>query len=80
VNVQRNWEVLSNKKQWIKPLIYEKANAKNTETDIETNLLCFKHIRTKSLKAAKKAMDMVDVSSTATVLLFRFSIQSIGSI
>ncbi|WP_339919234.1 tetratricopeptide repeat protein [uncultured Flavobacterium sp.] len=53
-----------NKKQWDKAIgYYEKANAKSTETDIETNLLLLQaYTETKEFtKAVKKAMDMVDI-------------------
>jgi tetratricopeptide (TPR) repeat protein len=53
-----------NKKQWYKAIgYYEKAIAKSTEIDIETNLLLLQsYTETKEfIKAAKKASDMVDV-------------------
>ena len=53
-----------NKKQWDKAIgYYEKANAKSTVVDMETNLLLLEaYTNTKAFeKAAKKAAEMVDV-------------------
>jgi tetratricopeptide (TPR) repeat protein len=53
-----------NKKQWDKAIgYYEKANAKSTVVDMETNLLLLEaYTDTKAYeKAAKKAAEMVDV-------------------
>jgi tetratricopeptide (TPR) repeat protein len=53
-----------NKKQWDKAIgYYEKANAKSTVVDMETNLLLLEaYTDTKAFeKAAKKAAEMVDV-------------------
>jgi hypothetical protein len=59
--------------------VLRKSNAKNVDIDII--YFCFKRIQAKSLKSSKKAMDMVDVFRTTSVLLlFRFSIQSGGTI
>jgi tetratricopeptide (TPR) repeat protein len=53
-----------NKKQWDKAIgYYEKANARSADVDIETNLLLLQaYTEAKDFtKAAKKAMDMVDL-------------------
>jgi len=53
-----------NKKQWDKAIrYYEKANARNADVDIETNLLLLQaYTESKDFtKAAKKAIDMVDL-------------------
>lgn len=65
VNVAKEiGKFFQNKKQWSKAIgYYEKANAKSTETDMETNLLLLQaYTEAKEFtKAAKKATDMVDV-------------------
>jgi hypothetical protein len=52
------------------------------DIDMETNLLLLQsYTEAKEFeKAVKKAMDMVDVFRSLSLLLFRFSIQSIGTI
>jgi hypothetical protein len=62
--------------------VLRKSNAKSMDIDMETNLLLLQsYTEAKEFeKAVKKAMDMVDVSFRSPLLLFRFSIQSIGTI
>jgi hypothetical protein len=73
-----------NKKQWNTAIgYYEKSNAKSMDIDMETNLLLLQsYTEAKEFEKAvkKRWIWWMFFLAASVLLLFRFSIQSIGTI